>query len=91
MVRYMQGVKDDKESLETFKTSFCDKYLQAFPTRTDFVKNIKSLSADTFDFECQNKLTDDPLINVWFNPIDPMVSISQQQVCDLHKKLFASL
>lgn len=30
-------------------------------------------------------------MNVWFDPIDPMVSISQQEICDLHKKLFASL
>jgi hypothetical protein len=30
-------------------------------------------------------------LNVWFDPIDPLTSIASQEICDLHKKLFASL
>jgi hypothetical protein len=30
-------------------------------------------------------------LNVWYDPIDPLTSISSQEICDLHKKLFDSL
>lgn len=30
-------------------------------------------------------------LNQWFDPIDPMVSISKQEICDLHKELFLQL
>jgi hypothetical protein len=30
-------------------------------------------------------------INEWFDPIDPMQAISQHEICQVHKKLFASL
>jgi len=30
-------------------------------------------------------------LNVWFDPIDPLTSISQQEICDLHWKLFESM
>lgn len=29
--------------------------------------------------------------NIWYDPIDPMVTISQNEICDLHWKLFESL
>jgi hypothetical protein len=28
---------------------------------------------------------------MWYDPIDPMVSISDAEVCDLHIKLFTAL
>jgi hypothetical protein len=77
--------------METFKSSYCDKFREAVPTRTEFVKKIKPLSGTDFDTACLNELSENPQINVWFNPIDPMVSISSTQICDLHRKLFASL
>ena len=52
---------------------------------------MKSKNDAEFDQTCLNELRTQSGINEWFDPIDPMVSISQQEICDIHKKLFASL
>jgi len=30
-------------------------------------------------------------LNSWFDPIDPLSSITQREICDLHFKLYTSL
>lgn len=76
MVRYMHGVRNDKDKMETFKSSYCDKFRDALPSRTAFIKKIRPLEGAEYDLECANELQQNPQINVWFDPIDPMVSIS---------------
>lgn len=47
-------------------------------------------SAD-FDNLCEEYLSSTDGINIWFDPIDPLTSISQTEICDLHSILFESL
>jgi len=30
-------------------------------------------------------------MNTWFDPIDPLSSITKKEICDLHFKMFSSL
>lgn len=55
------------------------------------MRNLRGKSDVDFDNACMDQLQSDAGLNFWFDPIDPMVSISQQEVCDLHSKLFKSL
>lgn len=70
---------------------YCTKYQQALPKRSEFVQYLWNKEGSSFSSECLNFLQTSQNLNEWFDPIDPMISISQQEVCDLHAKLFASL
>ncbi|CDW72095.1 UNKNOWN [Stylonychia lemnae] len=63
------------------------------PKRTQFVTELKHSIQEQKDFDstCSNLLQNTQGLNSWFDPIDPMVSISQQEVCEIHKKLFNQL
>ena len=90
----MTPKKDKPDSLENLKSDFCDKYLDTIPKRTAFVtvlKNKLQESPSEYDAACSNYLKTTSGMNVWFDPVDPMVSISEQEICDIHKKLFNSL
>jgi ferredoxin len=63
----------------------------ALPKWTQFVTTIKNTPEDDFNRTCLNQLQSTAGLNEWFSPIDPMISISQQEICDLHSRLFASL
>lgn len=52
------------------------------------------MATDSTDFNnvCLDYLkTYSTQLNYWFDPIDPITSISQQEICDLHSTLFAAL
>lgn len=71
---------------------FCDSYQSVLPLRTDFVKSIYQIEDSTeFDDMCFALLSDTETLNTWFDPIDPLSSITQHEICDLHFKLFESL
>eukprot|EP00347_Sterkiella_histriomuscorum_P021996 403332044 len=95
LARYMTPERDNKERLENLKQDFCDKYLDILPKRTAFVQQLKNKIQESgqgeFDSQCENLLKTTQGLNLWFDPIDPMVSISQTEICDIHKKLFNSL
>ena len=44
-----------------------------------------------FEKTCFDQLAAMPILNTWFDPIDPLSSITQKEICDLHFKLFESL
>jgi len=46
------------------------------PKRTAFIKLLKSKNDAEFDSACLNELRTQSGMNEWFDPIDPMVSIS---------------
>lgn len=49
-------------------------------------------SSDDFTTTCLDYLkTYSSQLNYWFDPIDPITSISQQEICDLHSTLFSAL
>lgn len=90
----MAPKKDKSSSLENLKADYCDKYLDTLPKRTDFVTTIRAKlqeSPNEYDASCTTFLRSTSGLNTWFDPIDPMVSISEQEICDIHKKLFSSL
>lgn len=46
---------------------------------------------NTTCFAIQNDTSVKGIVNAWFDPIDPLASISPQEICDLHFQLFTSL
>jgi len=92
ILKYMISKRSNPDNIETLKIDFCSKYTESLPKRTDFVKTLKGKANDEdFDNTCIDLLQTQSGLNYWFDPIDPMVSISQQEISDLHKKLFNSL
>ena len=87
--------EDGAASVDAFTAyvdDFCQNYIDVVPERTTFVKAIKDIAdADTFATSCTAQLDSQPKLNTWFDPIDPLSSITQREICDLHFKLFASL
>lgn len=81
-----------QENFDTYINSFCEKSGEVLPKRTEFVKAISSIEDSTeFTAACFKLLEETPTLNVWFDPIDPIASVTQQEICDLHFKLFDSL
>jgi hypothetical protein len=71
---------------------FCASYGAVLPMRTEMVKAIYQIDdLSTFTDSCFDFLQNTPTLNTWFDPIDPLSSITQQEICDLHFKLFQSL
>ena len=91
MLKYMLTKKADKDAIETLKFDFCNKFTQTIPKRTAFIQSLKLKSDSEFESACLNELKTQQGINEWFDPIDPIPSISSQEICDIHKKLFTSL
>lgn len=83
--------RSSASDIETLKIDFCNKYQTALPKRSEFVQGLWKKEAALFDQTCLSLLQTTQHLNDWFDPIDPMISISQQEVCDLHSKLFTSL
>lgn len=62
------------------------------PLRTEFVKAINGIEDEQqFKTACEEQLTGESRLNTWFDPIDPLSSITQAEICALHFKLFDSL
>ena len=71
---------------------FCETYIDIIPERTAFVKAVRDITeTEAFATACTDHLTAHTKLNTWFDPIDPLSSITQREICDLHYKLFASL
>ena len=71
---------------------FCGTYIDVMPERTAFVKVIRDIEdTEVFATTCTDHLNAHTKLNTWFDPIDPLSSITQREICDLHYKLFASL
>lgn len=82
----------DKQNFDEFVDDFCDSYDEALPQETTFVKALNSIDdPETFQDACFEQLAAQPTLNTWYSPIDPLSSITQKEICDLHYKLFASL
>ena len=87
------------ENFNTYIDDFCDGYIDTMPERTAFVKATMALvnaingieDQEAFSAACTEHLTAHENINTWYDPIDPLSSITQREVCDLHFKLFTSL
>ena len=60
--------------------------------RTSFVQEISTIQdAAEFNEECFKQLEENKTLNAWFDPIDAIASVTQQEICDLHFKLYESL
>ena len=82
------------DAFDAYVDDFCDQYDDVLPRRTAFVKSLNGIDdADAFSTQCAAYLQDEKnvLLNSWFDPIDPLSSITQKEICDLHFKLFESL
>ena len=88
-------VADDASSREDFDmyvNNFCSNYTLVLPKRTEFIKEVSSIEdPEEFTKACFDHLDNTPTLNTWFDPIDAIASVTQQEVCDLHFKLFESL
>ena len=91
VLQYMQLKNSSESAIELLKQDFCNQYLVALPKWTAFVSTLKAAAPADFNRTCLNQLQTQSGLNEWFSPIDPMVSISQQEICDLHSRLFTSL
>lgn len=80
------------DDFDKYVLDFCSNYEDVMPQRTQFVKEINGVE-DPGDFQdaCFKQLAEQPTLNTWFDPIDPLSSITQKEICDLHYKLFKSL
>mmetsp|Transcript_33375 Transcript_33375/g.32431 ORF Transcript_33375/g.32431 Transcript_33375/m.32431 type:complete len:178 (+) Transcript_33375:210-743(+) len=88
---YLLKVKDNPTSLNQYITDYCNTYKADLPVRNVFVESLKGLKKETFNDQCLNLLNTLEGINVWYAPIDPLPSISAQEICDLHFNLFSNL
>lgn len=71
---------------------FCQSYETVVPLRTEFVKALNGIENEQeFQDACFAQLAEHPSLNSWFDPIDPLSSITQKEICDLNFKLFKSL
>ena len=81
-----------EENLVTYMNNFCDSYSEILPMRTNFVQEVSQIvDADDFNEECFKQLNENLTLNAWFDPIDAIASVTQQEICDLHFKLYESL
>jgi len=86
------GDEDAKNDFDTYVANFCETHTQILPKRTEFIKEVSAIEdAEDFTDACFEHLDNTPTLNVWFDPIDAIASVTQQEVCDLHFKLFESL
>ena len=91
-VQIADGDDDAKNDFITYTENFCKSYAEVLPKRTAFISEISSITeSDEFTDACFKTLEETPTLNTWFDPIDAISSITQQEVCDLHFKLFESL
>jgi hypothetical protein len=88
LLRYLVPYADDEDTLDTYIESYCENYLDDLPSRTEFVEALKDVDEDDFYNTCEEYLSSSESINIWFDPIDPLTSISQTEICDLHYILF---
>jgi hypothetical protein len=72
----MLSKRENIDNIETLKIDFCSKFTESLPLRTQFVSLLKDKSANEFNDACLNELQTQSGMNYWFDPIDPMVSIS---------------
>ena len=86
------GDEQAQSDFTTYLENFCTSYGEILPKRTAFIQAISDIG-DAADFTeaCFTHLEQTPTLNTWFDPIDAIASITQQEVCDLHFKLFESL
>lgn len=72
--------------------SFCSDFSTMMPQRTTFVRALYQIKdPEQFQEACFSQLVEQETLNIWFDPIDPLSSITQKEICDLHYKLFTSL
>ena len=87
-----ENVKEEQEKYDSYVEDFCDLYEKALPARTEFVKEIYQVEEkDEFLKACIDRLSSNVELNRWFDPIDPLSSITSQEICDLNFKLFTTL
>ena len=81
-----------KTDFGNYVDDFCGTYQSVLPLRTSFVRAINGVEdAAEFQEACFGQLAENSKLNTWFDPIDPLSSITQKEICDLHFKLFSSL
>lgn len=83
--------KDDDETLLLLTTDYCNKYQETLLKRTLFIQTLMAADDSTFNTTCLDYLSMTSGLNEWFDPIDPMVSISENEICELHQRLFLAL
>jgi len=86
------GDESAEADFNTYLENFCESYPEILPKRTAFIQTISPVDdPNEFTTACFEHLEATPTLNTWFDPIDAIASITQQEVCDLHYKLFESL
>lgn len=84
--------QDTQDTFDTYVDNFCSNYGEVLPKRTEFIRAISGIEdSDEFTTACFEHLESTPTLNVWFDPIDAIASVTQQEICDLHFRLFESL
>ncbi len=88
---YLSKESKNPDRHSSFIHDFCTNYQKDLPARTNFVTSLKAFDSTSFVDNCLNELSLHPGLNSWFSPIDALPSISSDEICSLHKKLFDSL
>lgn len=66
-----------KTDFSNYVEDFCDTYTDVLPSRTGFVRAINGIEDPAeFQDECFKQLAETPKLNTWFDPIDPLSSIT---------------
>mmetsp|Transcript_23771 Transcript_23771/g.29604 ORF Transcript_23771/g.29604 Transcript_23771/m.29604 type:complete len:227 (+) Transcript_23771:154-834(+) len=66
-----------KTDFSNYVDDFCENYADVLPRRTGFVRKINGVEdASEFQDACFAELAENPKLNTWFDPIDPLSSIT---------------
>jgi hypothetical protein len=90
-MKYAMDYNEDEDALTSLINDYCDTYYTNTGDRTNFILFLEDLDSDTFIDECETYINDGQIANLWYDPIDPLTTITTSEICDLHEKLFESL
>lgn len=77
MIKYLTPIASDVNSMSLYINDYCSNYQTALTQRTAFVQTMMATDATEFNSVCLDYLkTYSTQLNYWFDPIDPITSIS---------------
>lgn len=62
---------------DTYVSDFCEGYTEVLPQRKLFVEKLSNIEDyEEFQTACFTQLAAQPTLNKWYDPIDPLSSIT---------------
>jgi hypothetical protein len=77
MIKYLTPISNDVSTMSLYIQDYCNNYQTALTQRTAFVQTMMATDSTEFNTVCLDYLkTYSTQLNYWFDPIDPITSIS---------------